>query len=165
MVEELREAGVVVDDGELSVIVLNGLDTSYDPFVTSQMTRVEDIPFASLLGLVRLYEARIERFSEFKGTATANVIQSHSSSFSSSTIICQICEKKGHTTIYCFNLTMSKSILQNKSQKGVFDPTKTNRNHQLQLTLFGTQAAEHPIMSPVIVLQFRNQTMIILRKH
>lgn len=45
MTEELREAGVVIDDGEFSLIALNGLDASYNPFVTAQTAHVEDISF------------------------------------------------------------------------------------------------------------------------
>lgn len=36
MAEELHEAGVVVDDGDLTLIAMNGLDESYDPFVTDE---------------------------------------------------------------------------------------------------------------------------------
>lgn len=35
MAEELMDAGILVDDEELSLIVLNGLDPSYDPFIIS----------------------------------------------------------------------------------------------------------------------------------
>lgn len=59
--EELREAGVVVDDGELSLIALNGLDESYDPFVTAQTSHVDDINFSLLLSFPRSYEARLSR--------------------------------------------------------------------------------------------------------
>lgn len=52
MSEELWEAGVIVDNGELSLIVLNGLNASFDPFVTTQTLHVDDISFASLLGLL-----------------------------------------------------------------------------------------------------------------
>lgn len=98
MSEELREAGFVLDDGEFSLIALNRLDESYDPFITAQTACVEDISFASLLGLLRSYEARLNRHSEFKGIAIANEIQT-----SSYAIICQICDKKGHTTLSCYN--------------------------------------------------------------
>lgn len=59
MAEEPWEAGVVVDDGELSLIALSGLDGSYDPFVIAQTAWVEDIGFSLLLGLVRAYKSRI----------------------------------------------------------------------------------------------------------
>lgn len=95
--EELREAGVSIDDGELSLIALNGLDETYDPFVTAQIARVEDISFASLLSLLHSYDLRLSCHYESKGIATANSIQS------SSVMICQICDKKGHPALYCFN--------------------------------------------------------------
>lgn len=50
--EELQEASVVVDDGELSLIALNGLDESYDPFIMAHTARVDDINFSSLLSFL-----------------------------------------------------------------------------------------------------------------
>lgn len=50
MIEELHEAGITIDNDELSLIALNGLDTSYNPFVTAQTTRIDDISFAFTLG-------------------------------------------------------------------------------------------------------------------
>lgn len=46
MSEELREARVIVDDDELSLIALNGLDEAYDSFVTTQTARIDGINFA-----------------------------------------------------------------------------------------------------------------------
>lgn len=43
--EEIHEVGVALDDGELTLIALNGLDMSYDAFVTAQTTRVDDITY------------------------------------------------------------------------------------------------------------------------
>lgn len=57
MAKELWEAETTIDGGELSLFSLNGLDTSYDPFLTAQTTRVDDIIFASLLGLLCSYES------------------------------------------------------------------------------------------------------------
>lgn len=48
MSKELWEAGIVVDNGDLSLIALNGLDESYDPIVTAQIARVDDISFAHM---------------------------------------------------------------------------------------------------------------------
>lgn len=44
--EQLWQAGVVIKDGELSLIALNGLDESHDPFVTAQTALVDEISFA-----------------------------------------------------------------------------------------------------------------------
>lgn len=46
LVEVVHEAGVALDDGELMLIALNGLDTSYDAFVTTQIARANEINFA-----------------------------------------------------------------------------------------------------------------------
>lgn len=102
MSEELRKVEVIVDDRELSLIVLNGLDNSYDSFVTAQTARVENISFSLLLGLLRSYDARLNHQSEFHGITTANAVQG-SQNTKSATMTCQICDKKGHTALACFN--------------------------------------------------------------
>lgn len=45
--EEVQEAGVALDDGELTLIALNNLDLLYDAFVTAYTARVDDISFAA----------------------------------------------------------------------------------------------------------------------
>lgn len=79
------------------MIALNGLNEAYDPFTTAHTARIDDINFALLFGLLRSYEARLNRHTEFKGLATANTVQS------SSVVICQICHKEGHSALTCYN--------------------------------------------------------------
>lgn len=52
LVEEVHEAGVALDDGELSLITFNGLDSLYDAFVIAQSACIDDIPFSALQGLL-----------------------------------------------------------------------------------------------------------------
>lgn len=54
MAEDLKEAVVSIDDGELSLFTLNGLDSSYDSFFIIETLKVEDTSLASLLGLLRV---------------------------------------------------------------------------------------------------------------
>lgn len=59
MAEELQEAKEVreaVNDDDLSLVALNDLDESYDPFVTTESTRTKKISFASFLGQLRTYK-------------------------------------------------------------------------------------------------------------
>lgn len=76
MAKELREAGVTIEEGDLSLIILNGLDPSYDYFVTAEMSKVEDMTLASLLGLLLVYEARLNQVAAdiFKGVISAIII-------------------------------------------------------------------------------------------
>lgn len=46
----------MLDDGELMLITLNGLDASYDAFVTTQKAPVDDITFATFQGLLQAHE-------------------------------------------------------------------------------------------------------------
>lgn len=61
LAEEVREAGVPLDDGELTLIVLNGLDVSYDVFITAQTARAYDIMFAAFQGLLLTHEERYSK--------------------------------------------------------------------------------------------------------
>lgn len=60
---KLQKARILVDDGKLSLITLNGLDASYEPFITAQMSRFENINFASLLGLLQSYESLLPQWA------------------------------------------------------------------------------------------------------
>lgn len=59
MAEESREVGVTNNEGDLSLISLNGLDSLYDSFVTSKTSKVENTTLAELLELLRVYEAQL----------------------------------------------------------------------------------------------------------
>lgn len=76
MVEEIHEVGVPLDDGELSLIVLNGLDLIYDAFVTAQMARVDNVSFISIQGLLREIENKSSKPTEQRMFAIANVTHS-----------------------------------------------------------------------------------------
>lgn len=66
--------GVALDDGELSLIALNGLDSSYDSLVNVQIAHVDDIPFSALQGLLQAHEARSMKPVAPQQCAMANMI-------------------------------------------------------------------------------------------
>lgn len=109
MAEELREVGVAIGDDELSLIALNGLDECYDPFVIVQTARVDEINFASLLGLLRSFEICLNQHTKVRGIATANSVQS------SSIVLCQICDRKGHTAL-AFYIRHNEQCFPSKSK-------------------------------------------------
>lgn len=95
LAEEVREAGVALD-GELTLIALNGLDLSYEAFVMAWFARADEVSFAIFQRMLQSHE---ERFMQAPATSMilmANVV-------SNDTVICQICLKKGHSMIACFN--------------------------------------------------------------
>lgn len=47
---------ILLDDGELCLIALNGLDLSYDAFITTQMATTDNISFATFQGLLLAHE-------------------------------------------------------------------------------------------------------------
>lgn len=55
-VDEVRDAGIVVDDEEIAPFVLNGLDSSYDAFVTAVTATSGDISFSKFKGLLKAHE-------------------------------------------------------------------------------------------------------------
>jgi len=130
MADELREAGVIIEDDELSLIALTGLDDSYKSFVTSHTAQVDEIDFSALLGLLRSYEGCLCRLAQLKGVATANIAQSSLSvkpvQSSSGVIIYQVCKKNGHDALVRFNhhneqwfpSTQSKTPTRYRSNRG-----------------------------------------------
>lgn len=112
----MREAGVIIDDGKMSLIALNGLDSSYDPLVTSQTAKVDEICFSSLLGLVRFYEARLNHDSEPQVVATANAVQGSQYNNKYASMVCQIYDMKGHTTLACVSPSQRIKIPINPDQ-------------------------------------------------
>lgn len=59
--DEVRDAGISMDDGELTLIALDGLDASYDAFVTAVTASAGDLTFAEFKGLLRANEKRHTR--------------------------------------------------------------------------------------------------------
>lgn len=59
MAKELREADESIEDGDLSLIALNGLDQSYDAFVTANTVGIDSINFSAFLDLLRACEVRL----------------------------------------------------------------------------------------------------------
>lgn len=96
LAEEICEADVALNDGELMLIALNGLDASYDAFVMAQTARADEISFASFQGLLQAHEVRNLHLPTAIVIPLANVATKED-------IICQICQKKGHTAISCYN--------------------------------------------------------------
>lgn len=93
LAEEVCEAEVVLDDGELTLIALNGLNASYDAFVTTEMPRADDITFAAFQGLLQVHEDRYSRPTTSMMILMANVAQGLLEE-----VIYQICQKRGHTS-------------------------------------------------------------------
>lgn len=66
----------------------------------------------SLLGFLRSYEAQLSHHSEIRGIAIVNAMQLEAASL----IICQICDKKGHSTLSCNN-RHNEQHLPSKNEK------------------------------------------------
>lgn len=93
--EEVQEAGIALDDGELTLIALNDLDASYDVFVTAQTARADHIAFAAFQGLLQAHKERY--------FCSAITLIPMANTISGNPVICQICMKKSHTAISCYN--------------------------------------------------------------
>lgn len=81
--EEVCEAGVTLDDGELTLIALNGLDSSYDAFVMAQFARADEIPFAAFQGMLRAQEEMFAHSTKTSMIPMENFI-------SNDIVVCQI---------------------------------------------------------------------------
>lgn len=100
MIEELRKVGIPVDNDKLTLIVLHGLDQTFDSFITTHMARIYNISFSVFLGLLYAYVSRLQHALEFGGITSANIMQTVNPEYGA--IIWQICGKKGHSAIVCF---------------------------------------------------------------
>lgn len=58
LTKEVCEANMALDDGEHTLIVLNGLDSTYDVFISAHTTRANNILFTTFQGLLQAHEAR-----------------------------------------------------------------------------------------------------------
>lgn len=54
LVDEVRDNGLKIEDSELALITLDGLDNSYDTFVTVVTTSVGELSFSKIKGLLIL---------------------------------------------------------------------------------------------------------------
>lgn len=56
-VDEVRDVGIIVDNEELALFALDGLNFSYDAFVTTVTTTSGDISFSKFKGLLKAHKA------------------------------------------------------------------------------------------------------------
>lgn len=101
MADELRDARVAIDEGELVMIALNVLDASYDPFVTTQMAQFDHIYFATIQGLLHNHDDRMNWMVDSRVFALVNYV--HKITQHGEPLICHICTKFGHDALSCFN--------------------------------------------------------------
>lgn len=73
-IDEVRDAGITINDEELALFAMDDLDSSYDAFVTVITATAGDISFAEFKGLLRAHDARIARESA-RALLSANVAQ------------------------------------------------------------------------------------------
>lgn len=62
-VDEVRDASISVEDEELALFALDGLDSSYEAFVTAVTATLGEISFSEFKGLLKAHEAQILRDS------------------------------------------------------------------------------------------------------
>lgn len=58
-VDEVRDAGIVIEDEDLALFALDGLHSSYDAFVTAITATKGEISFSEFKGLLKGHEPRI----------------------------------------------------------------------------------------------------------
>jgi len=62
-IDEIRDAGITIDDKELALFAMDGLESSYDAFVMAITATVGDISFVEFMGLLRAHDVTIARES------------------------------------------------------------------------------------------------------
>lgn len=123
LAEEVCEAGVPLDDGELTLIALGGLDSSYDGFVMAHTARADDLTFAAFQGLLQAHK---ERNSKPASTIIpmANVVSGDlaTSHVLGLAIKDRVTQPMSRGTRILAPLTMSRQILPTFSTKTLFQP-------------------------------------------
>lgn len=72
-VDEVRYAGIVIEEEKLALFALDGLDASYDAFVIAIMATKGEISFSKFKGLLKGHEARMIRDSSRRQPPSANL--------------------------------------------------------------------------------------------
>lgn len=103
--DELHAAGESVNEHELVLLVLSGLDSDYEAFTTVLATKEADLTFIEFQGLLLTQELRNNSVLAQTTSSTLNPSVNYvkSTSGSKNTLICQICNKRGHTALICYN--------------------------------------------------------------
>lgn len=107
----LRVTGEQIKDSQLIMIALGSLGPVYEVFVTTVLTRLDySMSFVVLQQLPMDYEIKMPKSilvisAPAPNTASdvANLATKSSTKTSSTGIICQICNKKGHPAINYYN--------------------------------------------------------------
>lgn len=77
LADEAWHASITLDDGEVYLIALNGLDASYEAFVMARSSQTNDLGFAKFQGILLAYEGRMTNpVEQSLFPSSANVIQS-----------------------------------------------------------------------------------------
>lgn len=97
----LAIAGDPVNDEELGLMTLNGLGKEYETFVTVVTTQSEPVLFVDLQSML-INQENMQRRSINMNPCLKNGVQGDPN-LNLQTIHCQICSKKGHEALNCFN--------------------------------------------------------------
>lgn len=100
MAKELHDVGTTIDDGDLFLITLNGLNRDYNSFITLHIAQANGLNFSKFLGIFHAYKSRLQRSAKSQTFATTNIVESSDLGQN----FCQICTKRGYTAIQCFNM-------------------------------------------------------------
>ncbi|PKU87026.1 Retrovirus-related Pol polyprotein from transposon TNT 1-94 [Dendrobium catenatum] len=129
LVDQIAAAGATVDDEDIILYILNGLPQPYQSFKTAIRTMLVPISLDNLYSLLLSEEVNIASdtaraiakqdpdtalyASRGRGRRNHNNLPQNSnnrSKTSTSSIICQICNKKGHTTANCWHRMNSQYV-------------------------------------------------------
>lgn len=152
----LKDALVItrekVKDSEVILITLGGLGNKYESFVTSITIRFDpNMTFSSLCELLMDQEMCIQK-ARFLNLAVVNVAaktnpkSDDGSSQSKSEIKCQICSKKAHTMLNCYNhLNITRFQLTHGRELSP-GPTRSNGSakHSANLVTLGVMLMWYP---------------------
>ena len=153
LAEEVREVGAALDDGELTLIGLNKLDSSYESFVIAQSAWADEVSFVEFQSMLRSHELRFVRSPATGMISMTNVVHSY-------TLVCQICLKKGHTVIACFSCNNESRFPTVVEKKSRFRPHQGQKqNNTVNAVWYPDSGATDHVSPHASGIQKKNSTI------
>lgn len=106
LLEGLSVAGKKMEDSDLVLLILAGLDDEYEALIQNVTSRREDVTYRELKAMFMDIEIRKGR-SKANNPLSANVVEAEKNTkqgrINYKVIPCQICSQKGHGALNCYN--------------------------------------------------------------
>lgn len=154
----MRQVGAAIDDEDLALYALGGLDPKYDTFSTAIATRTKGISFTTLKVLLLAYEKRLPKHDDLYVMTLANSVQHHVTKQDG--LQCQICTKKDHFALAYCNMHNEQCFpsIQSNARNKYRDKNRTSSYNVNDAWYPNTRATDHATSDPSTIQSFNHTT-------